>query len=58
MVVQTVEVLEAQADNKKEDVMCKDKKQSRTNLTNYKITREFSNKKIKDLIINSLKSTK
>ena len=48
----------ALVDNKKEDIMCKDEKQSSTNLANYKITREFSNKSIKDLIINSLKPLK
>lgn len=50
--------LEALVDNKREDIMCKDEKQSRTNLANYKITRVFSDKSIRDLLINSLKSIK
>lgn len=33
-------------------------KQSNQNLSNYKITREFSNKSVKELIINSLKVVK
>lgn len=36
----------------------KEEKQSNPNLSNYKITREFSNKSVKELIINSLKVVK
>ena len=36
----------------------KEEKKSNPNLSNYRIARKFSNKTVKELIINSLKSVK
>lgn len=36
----------------------KEEKKSNPNLSNYKITRVFSNKTVKELVVNSLKTAK